>query len=146
MEDTIRITVIATGFEEQVRTDEEKTDPIAHGRLFDEENMPSFMKKKVAVDYKEITRKPEQRAIIPISMTTGMTCQPFCENRRTDRRRMLKREDLLFVLLKKGTGSALLSKEEACIFHSFFGGVLLRNFLMCIARCWARAGQWQASR
>jgi cell division protein FtsZ len=52
MEDSIRITVIATGFEEQVQTDEETTDTYAHGRLFDEENIPSFMKKKVAIDYK----------------------------------------------------------------------------------------------
>jgi len=52
MGDAIRITVIATGFEEQVQTDEENTDSYAHGRLFDEENIPSFMKKKVAIDYK----------------------------------------------------------------------------------------------
>ena len=52
MEDAIRITVIATGFEEQVQTDEDKSDTFAHGRLFDEENIPSFMKKKVAIDYK----------------------------------------------------------------------------------------------
>jgi cell division protein FtsZ len=52
MEDKIRITVIATGFEEQIQTDEESTDSYAHGRLFDEENIPSFMKKKVAIDYK----------------------------------------------------------------------------------------------
>lgn len=52
MEDKIRITVIATGFEEQVQTDEESIDSYAHGRLFDEENIPSFMKKKVAIDYK----------------------------------------------------------------------------------------------
>jgi cell division protein FtsZ len=52
MEDAIRITVIATGFEEQVQTDEETTDTFAHGRLFDEQNIPSFMKKKVAIDYK----------------------------------------------------------------------------------------------
>jgi cell division protein FtsZ len=52
MEDSIRITVIATGFEEQVQTDEETTDTYAHGRLFDEQNIPSFMKKKVAIDYK----------------------------------------------------------------------------------------------
>jgi len=52
MEDSIRITVIATGFEEQVQTDEETRDTFAHGRLFDEQNIPSFMKKKVAIDYK----------------------------------------------------------------------------------------------
>ncbi len=52
MGDAIRITVIATGFEEQVQTDEENTDSYAHGRLFDEDNIPSFMKKKVAIDYK----------------------------------------------------------------------------------------------
>jgi cell division protein FtsZ len=52
MQDSIRITVIATGFEEQVQTDEETTDTYNHGRLFDEQNIPSFMKKKVAIDYK----------------------------------------------------------------------------------------------
>ncbi|HEX2965710.1 MAG TPA: cell division protein FtsZ [Syntrophorhabdaceae bacterium] len=52
MRDKIRITVIATGFEEQVQTDEDTNDTFAHGRLFDEENIPSFMKKKVAIDYK----------------------------------------------------------------------------------------------
>jgi len=52
MEDAIRITVIATGFEEPVQVDEERTDSYEHGRLFDEGNIPSFMKKKVAIDYK----------------------------------------------------------------------------------------------
>ena len=52
MKDSIRITVIATGFEEQIQTDEETTDTYTHGRLFDEQNIPSFMKKKVAIDYK----------------------------------------------------------------------------------------------
>ena len=52
MGDKIRITVIATGFEEQVQTDEDTSDTYVHGRLFDEENIPSFMKKKVAIDYK----------------------------------------------------------------------------------------------
>lgn len=52
MEDKIRITVIATGFEEQVQIDEDHTESFAHGRLFDEDSVPSFMKKKVAIDYK----------------------------------------------------------------------------------------------
>src|SRR5512145_1074496 len=33
MGDKIRITVIATGFEEQVQTDEDTSDTFAHGRL-----------------------------------------------------------------------------------------------------------------
>ena len=52
MGDSIRITVIATGFEEQVQVDEDRTESFIHGRLFDEENIPSFMKRKVALDYK----------------------------------------------------------------------------------------------
>ena len=61
MEDNIRITVIATGFEETVQLGlEEKAEPLRRGsRLFDEEQMPSFMKKKVAVDYKEIKAKSD---------------------------------------------------------------------------------------
>ena len=61
MEENIRITVIATGFEETVELgQDERVEPIRRGsRLFDEEQMPSFMKKKVAVDYKEIKAKSD---------------------------------------------------------------------------------------
>ena len=58
MDDTVRITVIATGFEETVTQEEGNIEPIRRGnRLFEEEDMPPFMKKKVAVDYKEMNKK-----------------------------------------------------------------------------------------
>jgi len=63
MQDSIRITVIATGFEERAAIDEDRTEPFLRGKLFDEDNVPSFIKKKVAidykVDYKEIRHKSE---------------------------------------------------------------------------------------
>ena len=61
MDDNIRITVIATGFEEQIELkDEEKIETFKRGsRLFTDEEMPPFMKKKVAVDYKEIRAKSD---------------------------------------------------------------------------------------
>jgi cell division protein FtsZ len=62
MNDSIRITVIATGFEEQTveRDFDEKIEPLKRGsRLFEDDDMPPFMKKKVAVDYKEIKAKSE---------------------------------------------------------------------------------------
>jgi len=62
MQDTIRITVIATGFEERVVIDEDKTEPFPRGKLFDEENVPSFMKKKVAIDYKVDYKEIRQKS------------------------------------------------------------------------------------
>jgi cell division protein FtsZ len=58
MNDNLRITVIATGFEETVTQEEGNIEPIRRGsRLFEEEDMPPFMKKKVAVDYKDMNKK-----------------------------------------------------------------------------------------
>ncbi|MDR2019103.1 MAG: cell division protein FtsZ [Syntrophobacterales bacterium] len=63
MNDNIRITVIATGFEEQIagRDQDGKVESLKLGsRLFDDEDMPPFMKKKVAVEYKDIKGKNER--------------------------------------------------------------------------------------
>ncbi len=61
MSDNIRITVIATGFEEAaVRDDDNKVEPIRRrAGLFEDEDVPPFIKKKVAVDYKELKPKSE---------------------------------------------------------------------------------------
>jgi len=59
MESAMRITVIATGFEEKVVVDEDATDMLSKSRLFDSEDLPPFMKKKVAIDYKEIKMKSD---------------------------------------------------------------------------------------
>ena len=59
MENTMRITVIATGFEERAVVDEDATDMLRKSRLFENEDMPPFMKKKVTIDYKEIKTKSD---------------------------------------------------------------------------------------
>ncbi|MBA4416456.1 MAG: cell division protein FtsZ [Syntrophus sp. (in: bacteria)] len=62
MNDNIRITVIATGFEEQIQMEDPKVEPLKrrNSGLFNEETeVPPFMKKKVAVDYKEIKAKSD---------------------------------------------------------------------------------------
>ncbi|MCX5804696.1 MAG: cell division protein FtsZ [Proteobacteria bacterium] len=59
MESAMRITVIATGFEEKVVVDEDTSDMLNKSRLFDNEDLPPFMKKKVAIDYKEIKMKSD---------------------------------------------------------------------------------------
>jgi cell division protein FtsZ len=59
MNDSMRITVIATGFEEVVQVDDESVPTFHRGKLFEEETMPPFMKKKVAIDYKEIKVKSD---------------------------------------------------------------------------------------
>jgi cell division protein FtsZ len=60
MENSMRITVIATGFEEKVVVDEDETDMVHKGRLFETgDDLPPFMKKKVAIDYKEIKSKSD---------------------------------------------------------------------------------------
>jgi cell division protein FtsZ len=59
MESAMRITVIATGFEEKAVVDEDVTDMLNKSRLFDDEDLPPFMKKKVAIDYKEIKAKSD---------------------------------------------------------------------------------------
>ena len=59
MEDAIRITVIATGFEEKVVIEEDNVEPFKRDRLFDDNNVPPFMKKKITIDYKEIKSKSD---------------------------------------------------------------------------------------
>jgi cell division protein FtsZ len=62
MEDNIRITVIATGFEEQIQREDEKIEslPKRTNTLFNTDmEVPPFIKKKVAVDYKDIRAKSE---------------------------------------------------------------------------------------
>jgi cell division protein FtsZ len=59
MNDTMRITVIATGFEEQIQVDEENVHVFSRNKLFEEESVPPFMKKKVTIDYKEIKSKSD---------------------------------------------------------------------------------------
>lgn len=65
MEDSVRITVIATGFEEQVA--KQKEDPIEivrNERLFEERSVPTFMKRKVTIDYRDV--KPKQTSSIDL--------------------------------------------------------------------------------
>jgi len=62
MQDSLRITVIATGFEERAVIDEDRTEPFLRGKLFDDENVPSFMKKKVAIDYKVDYKEIRQKS------------------------------------------------------------------------------------
>ncbi len=59
MEDSVRITVIATGFEEKVEIEEDKyAQQMMENTLIDE-NIPPFMRKKVTIDYKEIKSKSD---------------------------------------------------------------------------------------
>jgi cell division protein FtsZ len=62
MDDTVRITVIATGFEEQVARIEEKPQSTRTEKLFDEKGMPTYLKRNVKIDYKE-TARPRPTAI-----------------------------------------------------------------------------------
>jgi cell division protein FtsZ len=64
MNDNIRITVIATGFEEALAAAPETDSNIEPIRrrgsgLFEDDDVPPFMKKKVAVDYKEMRPKTD---------------------------------------------------------------------------------------
>ncbi len=62
MGDNIRITVIATGFEERIQQEDDKIESITKitNRLFnDDEEAPSYAKKKILVDYKDIRPKSE---------------------------------------------------------------------------------------
>jgi cell division protein FtsZ len=63
MEDTVRITVIATGFEEQVAKVDEDIHPAINKteRLFDEKGVPTYIKRNVKVDFREA--KPRQTTI-----------------------------------------------------------------------------------
>ena len=59
MDNAMRITVIATGFEEKAVVDEDAAETFKTGRLFESEEVPPFMKKKVSIDYKEIKQKSD---------------------------------------------------------------------------------------
>jgi cell division protein FtsZ len=57
MEESVRITVIATGFEEQTAVPEERPERRAE-KLFEDESMPSYMKRNVKVDMRDVRPKP----------------------------------------------------------------------------------------
>jgi cell division protein FtsZ len=60
MDDSVRITVIATGFEEQIATDSDNVETFPRSKLFvEDDNAPPFVKKKVAIDYKEIKSRSD---------------------------------------------------------------------------------------
>jgi cell division protein FtsZ len=60
MNDSVRITVIATGFEEQISTEVDNVETFPRTKLFTEDdNIPPFQKKKVAIDYKEIKSRSD---------------------------------------------------------------------------------------
>jgi cell division protein FtsZ len=61
MDDAVRITVIATGFEEQMARVEEKPQSTRTEKLFDDKGMPTYLKRNVKIDYKEV--KPRQTNI-----------------------------------------------------------------------------------
>ncbi|MCS7280242.1 MAG: cell division protein FtsZ [Desulfobacterota bacterium] len=57
MEDRIRITVIATGFEEKMQVKDELKEKIKHAVLFNQDDLPPFIRKNVRVNYPEIKKK-----------------------------------------------------------------------------------------
>lgn len=59
MGDRIRITVIATGFEEKVQIKDEVKESIKNAALFNQEDLPPFIKRNVTIDYRELKRKSE---------------------------------------------------------------------------------------
>ena len=60
MDDSVRITVIATGFEEQIVAESDNIETFPRSKLFvEDENIPPFQKKKVAIDYKEIKSRSD---------------------------------------------------------------------------------------
>jgi cell division protein FtsZ len=61
MEDRIRITVIATGFEEKLQVKDEIEESLKRVTLFGHEDLPPFMRKNLAVDYKETKKKSEKQ-------------------------------------------------------------------------------------
>ncbi|OPY78143.1 MAG: Cell division protein FtsZ [Syntrophorhabdus sp. PtaU1.Bin153] len=65
MGDSVRITVIATGFEEQVVRESDNVEALAsRGRLFqDDDSVPPFVKKKVTIDYKDIKSRSDSMDI-----------------------------------------------------------------------------------
>jgi cell division protein FtsZ len=59
MDDAMRITVIATGFEEKAVVDEDAVHDFNRSKLFEDQEVPPFIKKKVTIDYKEIKAKSD---------------------------------------------------------------------------------------
>jgi cell division protein FtsZ len=57
MDESVRITVIATGFEEQAVREEAKPERRTE-KLFDDKGMPAYLKKNVLLDAREIRPKP----------------------------------------------------------------------------------------
>ena len=57
MEESVRITVIATGFEEQVAIPEEKPEKRTE-KLFDDKGVPTYMKSNVKVEMRDVRPKP----------------------------------------------------------------------------------------
>jgi cell division protein FtsZ len=57
MEESVRITVIATGFEEQVVIPEEKPERRTE-KLFDDKGVPTYMKRNVKVEVRDVRPKP----------------------------------------------------------------------------------------
>jgi cell division protein FtsZ len=57
MEESVRITVIATGFEEQAALPEERPERRSE-KLFEDKAMPTFMKKNVTVDMRDVRPRP----------------------------------------------------------------------------------------
>ncbi len=57
MEESVRITVIATGFEEQVAIPEEKPEKRTE-KLFDDKGVPTYMKRNVKVEMRDVRPKP----------------------------------------------------------------------------------------
>jgi cell division protein FtsZ len=57
MADAMRITVIATGFEEVMRKQVDTVEAIDNDMLFDGEDVPPFIRKKIAIDYRGLKAK-----------------------------------------------------------------------------------------
>ena len=64
MDDDVRITVIATGFEEPVARVEEEPERQRPEKLFDDRGMPTYLKRNVKVDYRDV--KPKQPTTIDL--------------------------------------------------------------------------------
>lgn len=59
MQDAMRITVIATGFEEAVKKPVDRVESIERTTLFSGEDVPPFIRNKVKIDYKESRSRSE---------------------------------------------------------------------------------------
>jgi cell division protein FtsZ len=57
MDESVRITVIATGFEEQATREEERPERRTD-KLFDDKSMPAYVKKNVVLDSRDIRPRP----------------------------------------------------------------------------------------